>query len=81
MEGDASMEVHLYIYDLTKGMAQVMSAAFLGKWELLRHFKICDLKKIFFEQAGKLMESGIQELLLMAGNTFLVVAAFRVAFL
>jgi hypothetical protein len=30
MESEEAMEVHLHIYDLTRGMAQVMSAAILG---------------------------------------------------
>ena len=37
-EGEA-VEVHLYIYDLTRGMAQMMSAAFLG-WCLTHLFSL-----------------------------------------
>lgn len=56
------VDVKLHIYDLTRGMAQAMSAAFLGNLifysNICLFYCICILHILF--QVNKLMEYGTQ---------------------
>lgn len=70
--------VELYIYDLSGGMAAVVSPMLLGIKQI-SVYTILRLCYIFTLQARKSTVFGIPQLWCMVGNTFSVLEALRVA--
>lgn len=73
MDDYGSQSVELYIYDMTQGMASMMSPLFLGKFFSF-HWCYQHLNNLLMK-VDKLMEFGIQQWLFLVGNISMVVEA------
>lgn len=73
MDDFGSQSVELYIYDMTQGMATMMSPLFLGKF-LFFHWRY-QFYNNFLMKVDKLMEFGIQQWLFSVENISMEVEA------